>query len=149
MALRRIVRTTLTLRVTIALVAVLWTSPVDAGVRDWWFGEPWSFVQDVGGIRIGGASRMADGAVELAIECDVSGLRPITCKPQHLNSAIGVSKVLATVEGWRIAISLRTGVGETSACRPLTLRNLESGTYSIVYSGADREIHDLGTVNIP
>jgi len=122
---------------------------VEAGIREWWFGQPWAFVQSVGGIRVGAATRLPDGRVQLPIECDVSGVQSITRPPRTMNSGIGVSKILAATEGHRIAISLRTGLGEASACRPLVLSGLDPGAYVIVYFGADRELHELGRVEIP
>src|SRR5262245_65300230 len=108
-------RSTFTLAVVL-LCSLLDARGVEAGIREWWFGEPWAFVQSVGGIRIGAATRMPDGRVQLPIECDVSGIRSITRAPQTMNSSIGVSKILAATESRRIAISLRTGIGEASAC---------------------------------
>jgi len=92
---------------------------------------------------------MPDERVQLSVECDVSGARSITGAPHTMNSAIGVSKVLAAVDGRRIAISIRTGVGESSGCPPLVLSGLDPGAYVIVYSGADRELHELGKVEVP
>src|SRR5262245_19973636 len=83
---------------------------VEAGVAEWWFGQPWAFVESVGGIRVGAATRRPDGRVQLALECNVSGVQSITRTPQTMNSAVGISKVLAAADGHRIAISLRTGI---------------------------------------
>ena len=130
----------------IVTVAVMSAAFADAGIREWWFGEPWDFIQDAGGIRVGGATRASDGAVSIAVDCDVSGSRFITRQPEHLDSAVGVRKLLAAVEGHRIAISVRTGLGSSSTCAPLRFERLDPGEYSIVYLGADRAPHEVGTV---
>ena|SRR5215470_9283391 len=148
MALRRM-RRARPAQAAVFLCSLFGARAGDAGIREWWFGQPWSFVQSVGGIRIGAATRMPDERVQLSVECDVSGARSITGAPHTMNSAIGVSKVLAAVDGRRIAISIRTGVGESSGCPPLVLSGLDPGAYVIVYSGADRELHELGKVEVP
>src|SRR5262245_57704563 len=78
--------------ILVCLTAAL-PGPAHAGLSTWWFGEPWSFIESVGGIRVTGAQRNADGSVSLDLDCDVSGLRTITTSPTMINSALGVRSV--------------------------------------------------------
>jgi hypothetical protein len=41
-------------------------------VRDGWFGQPWDFIQAVGGIKAGDATRLEDGTVEITLALFVS-----------------------------------------------------------------------------
>ncbi|HVN40943.1 MAG TPA: hypothetical protein VMW19_22490 [Myxococcota bacterium] len=82
------------MRAFVAIAVVLFSLAAEASplseLRDWWFGRSWDFVQSVGGIRVGDATRLEDGAVDVALECDVSGSKAITHQPEALNSGIGV-----------------------------------------------------------
>jgi hypothetical protein len=131
------------------LIGVMPAVRGQAWLREWWFGESWGFVQAVGGIRVGGVTRAPDGAVTISVECDVSGLRSITRTPDQPNSAIGVGKTLVAVEGRRMAISIRTALGVSSSCPPLRFEHLDPGEYSVVYLGADRSPHEIGSVTVP
>lgn len=140
------VRPSLSGLVGVVLVVAFAATPARAGLSDWWFGRPWEFIQAVGGIRVGSTTRASDGSVSIEIQCDVSGVQRITRDPELMNSAVGVRKMLAVVDGNRIEIAVRTGLREPSRCTPVELSHLDPGEYSVVYRGSDRIAYDLGSV---
>jgi hypothetical protein len=123
-------------------------SPLSA-LSDWWFGRSWEFIRAVGGIKAGETTRLEDGGVLIALDCDVSGSKTITHQPDALNSGIGVGSVLTEVEGQTLFISIKTRVGVSSACPSARFEPLDAGEYQIVYRGSDREPHEIGRIKVP
>jgi hypothetical protein len=135
--------------VTLVCLICLLAGPAHAGLLTWWFGEPWSFIESVGGIRVAGAQRNEDGGVTLDLDCDVSGLRTITTPPTVVNSALGVRRVDVERRDSILIVSIHVTVQATSTCPHPTVRSLPPGEYAVVYRGADRDVHPIGSVAVP
>ena len=124
-----------------------------AGLAEWWHGQSWEFVQSVGGISAGVPTRDSSGDVSLPINCDVSGSSTITHKPTTMNSALAVKKVRARVKDRTITLSLFTAVYASSfpsaLCGHANIGDLPPGSYAVVYRGADKSPHQLGSVVVP
>lgn len=140
-------------RILLALVAVFFLggSSASAGLGDWFYGEPWKFIEAVGGIAIGQPLRKPQN-VYLPIRCDVSGLTEITKRPTTINSALSVKAIKTKIEEQKIYISLKTGLvskNGTCMCSGVDLGDLPAGNYEVIYYGSDREEHSLGSVIVP
>jgi hypothetical protein len=112
----------------------------------------WEFMQSVGGIRIGKAERQDRGWV-FPVVCDVSGLKAVTRQPTAMHSGVVVTRVLHSVNGRDIGISVvvNTPVGSTtrrSACPSITLNGTTPGDYRIQYMESNKATHALGTITL-
>jgi len=138
-------------RASVTLLCLIGAIPclAQAGLLSWWFGQPWSFMQSVGGIRVTGAERLPDGSVSLDVDCDVSGLRAVTVRPTTLNSAIGVGGVAVKRRESTLILSVHGAAQATCTCPHPTLRSLPAGEYAVAYQGSDRQLHPLGSVIVP
>jgi hypothetical protein len=97
--------------------------------------KDWEFIQSVGGMSIGKPYRTEKG-IMLPVNCDISGLRTITIKPQMMNSGMSVKEIQTERIDNIISLSLITSVagqGRKSTCDDLLIGNIPSGKYSIVY----------------
>jgi hypothetical protein len=116
--------------------------------------DKWTFIQSVGGIKIGQAYRAANGHVWLPVKCDVSGLMHITTQPIALNSGLVVKGINVKKSGREIRISVITssmprGHLTSSYDAPVKLGKLDSEPYSIFYDSSKENPPLLGKIRVP
>lgn len=102
----------------------------------------WSFIQAVGGIRVGEAQPGASGSWTIPIECDVSGLTAVTTRPTTLNSALAVRDVRSEARQGEIRIWIVTCVvsrrhPEPHWARSISLKGVKAGRYLVQYLDPD------------
>ena len=110
----------------------------------------WSFIQSIGGIKIGQAYKDND-TYYLPIQVDVSGLQEITTKPTMLNSALMCSRTGHLIKDNEIHISIFTAlINDTASknCKAVPLINVKEGVYAVYYSTSIDGMHQLGTISI-
>lgn len=112
--------------------------------------QPWSFVQSVGGIKVGSAVRRNGGWI-LPMEADVSGLKAVTRMPSALNSGLSCRETSAVVRDTAIFIAVVTGAagtGKRATCPPAELGSIPPGTYSVFYGEPGAEAVLLREISI-
>jgi len=110
----------------------------------------WSFIQSVGGIKIGQPYKEQDTHY-LPIKTDVSGLQKITTKPTMLNSALMFSRTGHLIKGNEIHISIYTSLINDTAtknCKSIPLLNIKEGNYAVYYNTEIDGKHLLGSITI-
>lgn len=130
---------------TVAVVLAGLLSFVTATPRDW------NFVQGVGGIRIM-APVGAGAEARLPIECDVSGLHAITCRPTLLNSGLVIRSVHTSMaEGaiyLRVVTSLPGDGLQPGGVHFADLSRLKPGAYTVYYGRRGDRSHPLGSIRL-
>jgi len=135
-----------------AVTVLLAGGTASVGAADIFYGQPWKFMETVGGIAIGTPSRTPQGTVYLPVLCDVSGLTAITKKPASINSALVVTGIDSRIEGRNILITVGTGLPSettTSNCTGVDLGDIPAGDYQVFYYNSENDRHLLGEVNVP
>lgn len=97
--------------------------------------QPWSFVQTVGGLKLGQAVRRPNGWM-LPIDANISGLATITMQPSKVNPGMVCEETKARLEGQSIYITLVTGTakpGTASRCPPVFIGPVTAGRYAVFY----------------
>jgi len=123
-----------------------------AGPSDIFHGQPWEFMESVGGVAIGTPSRTPLGTTFLPVICDVSGLTTITQIPTAINSALVVAGIDAKVDGRQILITVGTGLPSettTSSCSGVDLGEIPAGDYQVFYYNTGQDKHLLGEMIVP
>jgi hypothetical protein len=135
-----------------ALIVIIASGPATAGPSDIFYGQPWEFMETVGGVAIGTPSRTPPGTVFLPVICDVSGLTTITRKPTAINPALVVAGIDTKIDVRQILITVGTGLPSettTSNCPGVDLGDIPAGEYQVFYYNTGQDKHLLGEVNVP
>lgn len=113
----------------------------------------WSFVQTVGGMKVGNPQPISKGSWSIPIECDVSGLTTVTTKPTTLNSSLVVKNVKCMTKQDRILIWVVTCVvteryKESHWTNNITLKGMDKGKYRVQYLNSDGSLVDIRLIEL-
>lgn len=112
----------------------------------------WSFMQSVGGMRVGSPEKKEKNSWLLPVICDVSGLTTITQKPTAINSGLVVTQVPHRIEGNEIHISvaLNTPLNKSgsSRCKDIVLSGIKPASYNVLYAEPNKATHAIGTIKL-
>ena len=97
----------------------------------------WSFIQTVGGIKIGDAQPGTNRTWTVPVECDVSGLTTVATKPSTMNSALVVKDVRCEVQPHQLRIWVVTCVAterhnQSHWVKDMILNGIEPGQYQVM-----------------
>lgn len=111
--------------------------------------RPWDFIQRVGGIEIRQPVYQGQRLV-LPVNCNVSGLKRITCPPTQLNSGLVIRSVSAESSGSDIWISVVTCLPDSGRAAGgihyADLSGLRPGSYHVYYGDPPDRAHPVGAV---
>lgn len=111
----------------------------------------WEFIQKTGGIEISDFEYKGSLPV-MTLKYDVTGMTPVTRKPELLNSGIVVSSVRANVNGRNIYIEIYTSTPSRKATNKVTheveLNVNRPGDYKVFYGNGNQADQRIGTISL-
>jgi len=131
----------------IIIVIISWTT-FTVLTRD---SRDWTFIQNVGGIKIEKPLETEDGFY-LPVICNVSGQDSVTVKPKGPNSALFCLKTKTTVQENKIYLTVMTGYTlfdklDTKS-KAVRIGKLEPGNYTVYYKDKKTGEHKIGEFSI-
>jgi hypothetical protein len=130
-------------RALAVVAALLFGGSALAQARDW------AFLQSVGGLALG-VPVERNGAWQLPIRANVSGLEPVTTAPTAVHPTLSCT-TRVKVEGEAIVLTVLTHAeahGGGAACPAARLGALTKGRYEVFYSGSADERVKVGEIFI-
>lgn len=109
----------------------------------------WSFIQSVGGMRLGKAVQQAKTTWELPLYCDLSGKQSFTQAPTVSNTGTLIQKTIVQQEAGNIYISLVVGqtvwtlTPERSLCKSVKLEST-ARVHPVFYKDGAGKIYPIG-----
>ena len=113
----------------------------------------WSFIQTVGGIRVGDPQPLSKGNWIIPIECDVSGLTTVTVKPTTVNSALVVKDIRCktrrdTILVWAVACVVTERYRESHWTQGISVKGTKPGKYTVQYLNPDGTTVDIRSIEL-
>ena len=113
----------------------------------------WTFMQAVGGIRVGDPQSVSRDTWTLPIECDVSGLTEVTTKPTGINSALVVKDIKTQTRQdkilvWVVVCVVTDKYTESHWAKSIQLKGVKEGKYSVQYLNPDGSTVGIRTIEL-